>query len=266
MAGLRLRFMRSEWTAAAIGIWALGHTACVLEAYTAKPADGAGGAIPSGGGAAAGGGGAAPGGTGGHGGAPGGSGGDGAGGRGGGCGLPPCDAFAQAELPDGEIIVEAEHYHSTDGLMNEWRCEGDIDGASGELYMVTDNDGVATEDTGESIDGTFALMRYMLDFRTGGLHRMRIRYYRTANSGGSDSIWFGVGSAALTNVGGMDTDPPDQWQWTNNAEFSVPSPGMHTFTVWMREDGTRLDRFVIQPSDATTGQSGMGPPESGCAR
>ena len=57
------------------------------------------------------------------------------------------------------------------------------------------------------------------------------------------------------------------WNWTSDttvspARISVASAGIHTFNIWMREDGTIIDR-VLLTSDAAFVPTGTGPAEAG---
>jgi hypothetical protein len=48
------------------------------------------------------------------------------------------------------------------------------------------------------------------------------------------------------------------------AQFSVASAGTHTFNIWMREDGVRVDRFLLTQDPAFTfpNRTVIGPPET----
>jgi lysophospholipase L1-like esterase len=72
-----------------------------------------------------------------------------------------------------------------------------------------------------------------------------------------------AGAAAVTglNVDGLT------WKWTKTTQTSgiatinVPSPGLHTINVWMRESGIVLDKLVLTTSSSYT-PTGTGPGET----
>lgn len=57
------------------------------------------------------------------------------------------------------------------------------------------------------------------------------------------------------------------WSWTRKtidgpaATINVPTVGLHTFTIWMREDGLILDKIILTPNAAYV-PTGLGPPPS----
>ncbi|RMD73934.1 MAG: hypothetical protein D6820_17770, partial [Lentisphaerae bacterium] len=61
----------------------------------------------------------------------------------------------------------------------------------------------------------------------------------------------------------------DRWLWKNvrmnrtYAWIEVPSVGVHTLNVWMREDGFRLDRIALRRENDGSGLWGKGPAGSG---
>ena len=46
------------------------------------------------------------------------------------------------------------------------------------------------------------------------------------------------------------------------ATLVVSSTGIHTFHIWMREDGLRLDKILLRINSSSTAPAGAGPPES----
>jgi hypothetical protein len=55
---------------------------------------------------------------------------------------------------------------------------------------------------------------------------------------------------------------PETWDWASGfEELVIETSGVHTLTVWMREDGFRLDRLLLT-TDTIFIPSGFGPAET----
>jgi hypothetical protein len=60
---------------------------------------------------------------------------------------------------------------------------------------------------------------------------------------------------------------PGEWSWANSdasggvVTIEIAEPGLHTFYLWQREDGLRLDRILLTIDDGYI-PTGAGPPES----
>jgi hypothetical protein len=89
-----------------------------------------------------------------------------------------------------------------------------------------------------------------------------------AADGDSDSWHVGIdhqelGSADRMSIGSQF----NQWRWINRtmdpegATFEIPSPGIYTVNVWMREDGVYLDRMLLT-TDSEFVPDADGPEES----
>src|SRR5437867_2394411 len=68
---------------------------------------------------------------------------------------------------------------------------------------------------------------------------------------------------AVNNWGGNSTD----FGWVNSANdaparVNISTPGLHTINIWPREDGTRIDKFVLTTDAAFNPGTGTGPAES----
>jgi hypothetical protein len=69
----------------------------------------------------------------------------------------------------------------------------------------------------------------------------------------------------------IDTGWGGGYKWTTRGPFQITAPGVHTLSIWMREDGTIVDKLLLtargdyKPSeelDAFNVPVGEGPPES----
>jgi hypothetical protein len=79
------------------------------------------------------------------------------------------------------------------------------------------------------------------------------------------------GVSTTTHLPGLTTlNQNKSWRWVNTVydekvAVAVPEAGIHVFNVWAREDGTRMDRFVLTTDasyDPSTDGSGIGPDAS----
>lgn len=171
------------------------------------------------------------------------------------------DCFAEL---NGEVVIEAENFSNLEpGSGNaggsSWSVITDGNASGGEALEATPNSGVYT---GLNINGP--RLDYNIDFSETGVYRI---YVLTSAPGpNDDSYHVGLnGSSVSSNSGyGMGRNGP--WGWADYAneddfvEVNVPSVGKHTFNVWMREDGVKIDKIILSKSNYPFGQ---GPAESG---
>jgi len=174
------------------------------------------------------------------------------------------------------IVVECEHFdanHSTGGS-NFWTSEAVLPGHAGSGYMaaVPDlglslNDQPASYTNGPQLD-------YCLNFPVAGVYYLWLR--GSTPDGLGNSVHAGLDGVSDINfyrrIGNNIPnwgDSPTAFGWVNDsaalaARIVVPSAGLHTFNLWMREDGVRLDRFLLTTDAEFTfaNRLDMGPAES----
>ncbi|MBI4004147.1 MAG: hypothetical protein HY353_03915, partial [Candidatus Omnitrophica bacterium] len=106
---------------------------------------------------------------------------------------------------------------------------------------------------------------YHVHFSTPGTYYVWVRGY--GESGNDDSIHAGIdgtGPSSADRIEGFTTS----WTWSRDtrdgvvATLKVPSAGLHTLHLWMREDGFRVDRFLLRTDSSGTAPAGIGPAES----
>ncbi len=98
------------------------------------------------------------------------------------------------------------------------------------------------------------MLAYTVQFDSPGKRYVWIRGFGDSNAnheGKSDSLHVGVNGhiskSALTKIDHF----PARWAWTNHtrdgvvASVNIPSAGVHTINVWMREDGLRFDKLYL---------------------
>ena len=123
---------------------------------------------------------------------------------------------------------------------------------------ATPNDGV---NVGDSTDGPE--LRYVFEFPSSGTYYVWVR--TRGASGKDDSCHVGLNGTPATYGGNGLGDSSGSWVWANTVGGSrvtvdVPSAGTHTVNLWMREDGTEVDKIVLSPDSSYT-PSGTGPDE-----
>ncbi len=155
----------------------------------------------------------------------------------------------------GSVTVEAEHYFSkTDG---SGQAQGSAwieltgDGSLGDGYVQALPD-VGLRIDEPDIESDAPHLSYLIYFRTTGPHYLWLRGWAVGGDN-ADSVHFGLDgvavssnfndSAAIAKTGGF--------AWTSRCSdgsrttINVPSPGLHTVDLWMREDGPRIDRLLV---------------------
>jgi hypothetical protein len=161
--------------------------------------------------------------------------------------------------------VEAEHYDNKTTGQNGtgWEVVGPKDGFSGVLGMeVFDEDSNPTTYVEES-----ARLDYEINFVKTGTYYVWILAY--APDSNSDSCHAGLDGEAIPTLVGLSGWDGD-YEWNNDRMgtndrplFEVTTTGVHTFNIWMREDGLIIDKIVLSTNpDFTLTGSESGPPES----
>ena len=105
---------------------------------------------------------------------------------------------------------------------------------------------------------------YLVRFNRTGTHYVIVR--AQGPHGMSDSVHVGLDGAAIASADRINIFPTT-FAWQNNtadgvvATIDVPTVGLHTINVWMREDGVVFDKLVLTPS-ATFMPTDTGPAET----
>ena len=167
-------------------------------------------------------------------------------------------AFVEDET--GLVSIETEHFHDNVPVNGQaWTQEASFL-ASGGAYMR------ALPNLGNNVTANNIAMaprmEFKVNFRFTGDHYVWQR--GEGATGQDDADHAGVdGVVTAAQVGQF----PPSWGWIgtrNNgvrARITVATTGVHTVTLWMREDGLSLDKLVISTSRDYV-PTGMGPAES----
>ncbi|RMH76848.1 MAG: hypothetical protein D6681_21280, partial [Calditrichaeota bacterium] len=101
---------------------------------------------------------------------------------------------------------------------------------------------------------------YVVNFTTPGTYTLWLRGY-PANAAG-DSVYVGVGNERVEVTGFA----PRTWDWatgriSESTNIRIEQAGTYTLSLWMREDGLRVDRLLLT-TDTTYIPADVGPVET----
>jgi len=160
-----------------------------------------------------------------------------------------------------ELFIEAEHFSErTSRLNRNWETWAD-NAASNERGIIAPGQGLNTQllNAGPGVD-------YQISFEATGTYYL---YLRTQSPGTRDnSVHIGLDQKCLTCDGGLGVGKVSaSWEWVNNIQetqeeviVTIEDVGVHTLTLWMREDGIKIDKIALLKQPRTL--SGLGPAEN----
>jgi hypothetical protein len=176
---------------------------------------------------------------------------------------------------NGCLVVEAENFNAqisgTDEFKDfSFRLVTDVAGYSGPgAVMAGPSTGAITwdETKGPRLD-------YTVYFKNPGTYYLWVRSF----DGGchDDSVHFGINGELLTSGGSgigysstFSNGVLGQYGWEGKVlntkkrvKFEITEPGRHIVNMWMREDGTIVDKFLITQDSSLVPAEGIGPNES----
>ncbi|MEM7809724.1 MAG: hypothetical protein AAF561_16560, partial [Planctomycetota bacterium] len=161
--------------------------------------------------------------------------------------VTPGEAFEEI---DGLVTIEAAEFTeaAASGSL-AWVEQSDANALDSRFMTVPDAGGV---NTGNSLTGP--KLDYDINFQNSGTYYVWVRM--TGDGGADDSIHVGLNGQASTLGGfGLSSGDDNVFRWTNGTNslgrritVDVPSPGIHTLNVWMREDGVKVDDIRVARS------------------
>ena len=179
------------------------------------------------------------------------------------------NTFDQDDGPDGLVSLETEeHSAKSSGVgafagMN-WTEVADGAASNGAFMVVPDN---GNSNATEANATAGPRLDFVVDFVKTGTHYVWIR--QRSPDAGDNSVNLGYNGSVFTEWN--MPSPETTWRWSRcPTTFSVAGPGTNTFNVFMREDGTPIDRIVLttnrdyNPDDSDTG-TGPGSASGGCS-
>ncbi|MFH1550113.1 MAG: LamG-like jellyroll fold domain-containing protein, partial [Planctomycetota bacterium] len=186
------------------------------------------------------------------------------------------DPLQQDPGPDGIVSVEAEDYdENTPKPPHTWEYiteaaggftppGGWSGGAAMQSTPTTPAAGAGFNDPADFLANSPRL-DYEVNFVKTGTHYVWVLAWGL--DGNSDSLHSGLDGEHVPTadrIGGINNN----LTWTNSAYqdperimFDVPTTGIHILNIWMREDGSVVDKIVLT-TDPAYRPTGQGPPES----
>jgi type II secretory pathway pseudopilin PulG len=172
-------------------------------------------------------------------------------------------AFQQDEGSDGIVSIEAEHYiTNTPQGGHQWTFVTSPGGYSDEGAME------ATPDSGTNQNTAYAAnsphLDFLVNFVKTGTHYVWVRGY--GKDGAADSCHAGLDGQEISTCDRLNYFS-SLYAWHketldgSDTTFNVSTAGIHTFNIWMREDGFVIDKIVLTSSLSYT-PFGAGPAES----
>ncbi len=163
----------------------------------------------------------------------------------------------------GQVVMEAENFTvNTPRGTDAWTSVGTPAGLVGTAMASGPDNGSGS---GTPITTTSPEMTYQVNFPSAGTWHVWVRGYMPDGAG--NSVHVGLDGATQAASADLTSNTFGAWTWfrtrtaSPTARVEVPSAGVHTVNVWMREDGFVLDRLLLT-TNATFTPTGNGPAES----
>ncbi len=158
----------------------------------------------------------------------------------------------------GMVVFEAEGFDGNTAMGGKtWTSTAGPGGASGSYMLAGSNTGV---NVAANVPTSSPRLDYRVFFESAGTYTVWLR--SNAPNDVDNSIYVGIDGAVQSTVTIKTYNSP---LWSKAGEGStvfatvtVPSAGVHTFNVWMREDGYPIDKFVLTTSTSYV-PTGTGP-------
>ena len=164
----------------------------------------------------------------------------------------------------GMAVMEAENFHTRiDRSDHGWIEYTDNAGFSGAAAMVSDPDDGSF--ISSDITTTSPELEFDIDITTTGDYHLWVRMWAVNSSG--NSVHVGMNGEIDAQSKGIQTQSIGSWVWVRLQRgatpltYNVASAGINTFNLWMREDGTVIDKVLIT-TDGAFEPTGEGPAES----
>ncbi|MEH0152617.1 Ig-like domain-containing protein [Limibacter armeniacum] len=170
--------------------------------------------------------------------------------------------YTQDSGTAGIVSMEAEGFseklNGTGSFSSMLWSENTDTNASGGAYMVVPSAG----NTNSAGTQNGPVLNFDIEFVKTGTHYVWVRQKSPSDSDNSIIPAFDGTSLADWNMPVSSSS----WVWSKaSATFNVSTTGAHTFSIYMREDATPIDKIVLTTSSSYT-PSGTGPTTSSNAR
>lgn len=183
---------------------------------------------------------------------------------------PPQKAFQQDGT--GLTVIEAEDYYAAtqaaDGHV--WVPVIGRGGNSGSGYVAVLPDAGVNYASDMSLITNGARLDFQVNFTAPGTNYLWLRGADPFGAGAGDSVHAGLdGTVSVVQITGTPTFnvAPPAWNWVGKIQGDTPAfvvapnAGIHTVSLWMREDGFSADKLILTTDPAFT-PTETGPPES----
>jgi hypothetical protein len=177
--------------------------------------------------------------------------------------------FSQGPGPDNLVVMEAENFRTmVPQGGHDWTTYTPAFPFSGTTTMrATPDNGVNNNLPG--VETASPRMDYIVNFKTTGTYYVWILGLAVTGAGDDDSIHAGLDGVVSPTAARITGQVNTGFTWCNNtmdpapATITVATAGLHTFSLWMREDGNVVDKILLTTSaPATYTPTGMGPAEA----
>lgn len=181
-------------------------------------------------------------------------------------GPPPAPEpeWAFQEL-NGQVVMEAEHYDTRVARGgHDWLVDVHATNYSRSAFLVAGPNLGRTRD--KDIEEIAPELVFNVRFSTPGTYYVWVR--GDGASGNDDSVHAGLDGQVAASADKITGFLSTGWVWSRNtmdnqpAKLTIPSSGLHTVHLWMREDGVKVDKLLLRKSSSSTPPSGHGPGES----
>lgn len=174
--------------------------------------------------------------------------------------------FLQKSDADGIVSMEAENYDDNVSKSGyTWTLVTSPAGASDSNAMQAQPDLPHVNYNSDYVNNS-PHMDFKVSFTKTGKHYIWVRGHANG-SGSHDSCHSGLDNQAIASSDRLSFETTANWGWFNNtldstpALFNVPSTGVHTVNIWMRENGAIVDKIFLTTNPNYV-PSGEGPEES----
>ncbi|MEL6720990.1 MAG: 3-coathanger stack domain-containing protein, partial [Bacteroidota bacterium] len=170
-------------------------------------------------------------------------------------GNPLADCFVES---GGSVTMEAENYsNNLYALSTVWQHYTGL-GSNDDLYdgMLLPEASASNGNTG--LETTGPRLDYNISFSTPGTYRVRVNMAKQNSVLTAGSVLVGKNGQCISCRGtGMNANN-EKFIWQGNAdgtqvEFVVEEPGVQTFNLWMRKDGTAVNKIHLTTSETNPG-------------
>ncbi|MCP4945262.1 MAG: PKD domain-containing protein, partial [Planctomycetaceae bacterium] len=161
----------------------------------------------------------------------------------------------------GMAVMEAENFDTNTANGDMWvetTSQADFSGTGAMESTPDDGDLIKKNSVSSSPH-----MTYDVDFTTTGSYIVWVRLFAV----NADAGTIHAGINGNPSASKMETTTIGAWTWTNvNTKsalqtIAVTSAGVNTIDIWMREDGSMIDKIILT-TDAGFVPAGQGPAES----